>query len=164
MASLEVGNWILRGTRTVETAGTLAAVGLLRDSSGLLLDLLVELGSSGGESPDILTNGATLLQAAATNPREQAQRSEEVQIKTTRKDLMRHKVQTKRDFATDGYLCTRCKIEFGVKRLRGCSASCRRQQTRRKDKDNPTRVASRAQLPRNSDDLKRQGHWAYASA
>ena len=55
MASLEEDNWILRGTRTVDTAGTLVAFGLLRDSSGLLLDRLVELGSSGGESPDILT-------------------------------------------------------------------------------------------------------------
>ena len=164
MASLEAGNWILRGTRTVDTAGTLVAFGLLRESSGLLLDRLVELGSSGGDNPDILTKDAILLRTAATSPREQAQRSEEVQIKTTRKDLRRHKVQTKRGFATDGYLCTKCKIEFGVKRLRGCSASCRRQQTRRKDKDNPKRVASQAQLPRNSDDLKRQGHRAYASA
>ena len=56
MLLLEVGNWILRGTKTVETAGTLVAFGLLRESSGLLLDLLVELGSSGGETPDILTN------------------------------------------------------------------------------------------------------------
>ena len=54
MASLEVGNWILRGTREVATAGTLVAFGL--DVSGLLLDLLLdELGSEGGEIPDILT-------------------------------------------------------------------------------------------------------------
>ena len=56
MASLDEGKLVLRGTRTVETAGTLVAVGLLRDSSGLLLDRLVELGSSGGDKPDILTN------------------------------------------------------------------------------------------------------------
>ena len=86
MASLEAaGKLILRGTRTVETAGTLVAVGLLRDSSGLLLDLLVELGSSGGENPDILTNGATLFAGGCTtSPREQAQRSEEVPKDTER--------------------------------------------------------------------------------
>lgn len=54
MASLEEGNWILLGTRWVTTAGTLVAFGL--DVSGLLLDLLLdELGSEGGEIPDILT-------------------------------------------------------------------------------------------------------------
>ena len=74
MASLEEGNWILRGTRTVETAGTLATVGLLRESSGLLLDRLVELGSSGGETPDILTNDATFSQAAAAIRASKAQR------------------------------------------------------------------------------------------
>ena len=54
MASLVEGNWILRGTREVTTAGTLVAFGL--EVSGLLLDLLLdELGSEGGEMPDILT-------------------------------------------------------------------------------------------------------------
>ena len=74
IVSLDVGRLILRGTRTVETAGTLATVGLLRESSGLLLDLLVELGSSGGETPDILTNNATFLQAAAAIRASKAQR------------------------------------------------------------------------------------------
>ena len=54
MASLEEGNWILRGTKEVTTAGTLVTFGL--EVSGLLLDLLLdELGSEGGEIPDILT-------------------------------------------------------------------------------------------------------------
>ena len=54
MASLEEGNWILLGTRWVTAAGTLVAFGL--EVSGLLLDLLLdELGSEGGEIPDILT-------------------------------------------------------------------------------------------------------------
>ena len=54
MASLEEGNWILRGTKEVTTAGTLVAFGL--EVSGLLLDLLLdELGLEGGEMPDILT-------------------------------------------------------------------------------------------------------------
>ena len=55
MASLEEGNWILRGTRTVVTAETQVAFGFRLKSSGLLLDLLVELGSVGGVRPDILT-------------------------------------------------------------------------------------------------------------
>ena len=66
MASLEEGNWILRGTREVTTAGTLVAFGL--EVSGLLLDLLLdELGSEGGEIPDILTQTqAELLRSTAT--------------------------------------------------------------------------------------------------
>ena len=66
MASLEEGNWILRGTREVTTAGTLVAFGL--EVSGLLLDLLLdELGSEGGRNTWHLDpNTAELLRSTAT--------------------------------------------------------------------------------------------------
>ena len=113
MASLDVGNWILRGTRTVETAGTLVAVGLLRDSSGLLLERLVELGSSGGENPDILTNGCCLFAGSCNSPREQAQRPKKVRIETTLKDQCGTMYKTRRVFAANGYLCTSAKLNSG---------------------------------------------------
>ena len=56
MASLEMGNWVLRGIRTVVTAGTRVAFGFPLASSGVVLDLPDELlGSVGGVRPDILT-------------------------------------------------------------------------------------------------------------
>ena len=146
MLLLEVGNWILRGTKTVETAGTLVAFGLLRESSGLLLDLLVELGSSGGETPDILTNA--LLRTAATSRREQSSTSRESQ--KTKKDQMRHYVQNQTSLRNEWISMYKCKIKFRMKSY-GCGESCVQQQTRRKDKDDPKRVASRAQLPLSSD-------------
>ena len=105
MLLLEVGNWILRGTKTVETAGTLVAFGLLRESSGLLLDLLVELGSSGGETPDILTNA--LLRTAATSRREQSSTSRESQ--KTKKDRMRHYVQNQTSLRNEWISMYKCK-------------------------------------------------------
>ena len=107
MASLDVGNWILRGTRTVDTAGTLVAIGLLRDSSGLLLDRLVELGSSGGVNPDILTKDATFLQAAATSPRELCSASRG--SANDKDDLLRHNANNQPRLRYDGYLFTKCK-------------------------------------------------------
>ena len=60
--------------------------------------------------------------------------------------------KTRRVFATNGYLCTSAKIKFRMKSYE-CSENCARQQTRRKDKDDPKRVASKAQLPLSSDAL-----------
>ena len=52
---LAIGNSILRGTKTVVAAGTLVVFGFVWDSSGLLLDLLAELGSLGGVIPEAMT-------------------------------------------------------------------------------------------------------------
>ena len=55
---LVTGNSILRGTKTVVAAGTLVAFGFVWDSSGLLRDLLAELGSLGGVIPEAMTQTA----------------------------------------------------------------------------------------------------------
>ena len=58
MGLLATGKPILRGTKTVVAAGTLVAFGFVWDSSGLLLDLLAELGSLGGVIPEAMTQTA----------------------------------------------------------------------------------------------------------
>ena len=60
----------------------------------------------------------------------------------TRKDRMRHYVQNQTSLRSEWIFMYKCKIKFRVRPYE-CSESCAQQQTQRKDKDRPTRVASK---------------------
>ena len=90
------------------------------------------------------------LRTAATSRREQSSTSRESQ--KTKKDRMRHYVQNQTSLRNEWISMYKCKSKFRMKSYE-CSENCARQQTRRKDKDDPKRVASKAQLPLSSDAL-----------
>ena len=131
MASLDEGKLVLRGTRTVETAGTLVAVGLLRDSSGLLLDRLVELGSSGGDKPDILTNRCYPFAGSCNDPRELRSAPQAKGTKRQRRPSAAHCTnQTRLRYGWISMYNVQ-KLNSG-KEPHGCSASCAQQQAQGK--------------------------------
>ena len=148
MASLDVGNWILRGTRTVETAGTLVAVGLLRDSSGLLLDRLVELGSSGGDKPDILTNGCYPFAGSCNDPRELRSAPQAKGTKRQRRPSAAHCTnQTRLRYGWISMYNVQ-KLNSGKDPTDAVQVA-RSNRHKRKDNEKPKRVASEAQLPKD---------------
>ena len=82
-----------------------------------------------------------LFAGGCSDPREQSSAPQGSHEKT-QKDRMRHYVQNQTSLRSEWISMYKCKIKFRVRPYE-CSESCTQQQTQRKDKDRPTRVASK---------------------